>query len=162
MLFSNNNKFVVICEQQRRRPACTSLQSDQRLCCLQIMKTGFLTLRPILSNFGNRVHPHEITLLFFTTSVRDKINNNCFFSLLLYSHENVVYLLFICVAIFNIHGLLFKVLANESRLLDVNWNYTRDANPNCRLSGIWKTFFRNLGIFSGILNISPIKCCNVI
>ena len=47
-----------------------------------------------------------------------------FFSLLLYLHENVVYLLFICIAIFNIHGLVFKVLANESRLLVVNWIYT--------------------------------------
>ena len=35
-----------------------------------------------------------------------------------------MYLLFICIAIFNIHGLVFKVLANESRLLDVNWIYT--------------------------------------
>ena len=38
---------------------------------------------------------------------------------------------------------------------------TRDANPNCRSSGIWKTFFRNLGTFSGKPNISPIKCFNV-
>ena len=41
------------------------------------------------------------------------------------------------------------------------WCSPRDANPKCRSSGIWNTFFRNLGTFSGIPNISQIKCCNV-
>ena len=33
------NPFSVVCEQQRRRPACASAQSDQRLCYSRVLES---------------------------------------------------------------------------------------------------------------------------
>ena len=45
--------YFVACEQQRRRPACTSAQSDQRLCYSLIGKYNILTC--LMQTFNNLV-----------------------------------------------------------------------------------------------------------
>ena len=57
---------------------------------------------------------------------------------------------------------LIKVLHLIIACTKSQCNPIRDASPNCPSSGIWGKFFRDLGTFSGIPNISPIKCCNML
>ena len=35
LLYTRENLSLVVCEQQRRRPACASVQTGQRLCYLR-------------------------------------------------------------------------------------------------------------------------------
>ena len=47
-IWSRERKFdFVACEQQRRRPACASMQFDQRLCSSLILKFEYLNLLPV-------------------------------------------------------------------------------------------------------------------